>query len=366
MNQSLAADLTPHIDNQSSNHPSNSNVNKHKQRKSHKHKLKQQPKISIIDDNDILNIQYSDNTGDTDNIPYIQRGSGWNESTIGTNNNVHNDNKAQLTVDTAKATTRRYLDSDDDLSPARRRNDSDTDHDDIKDQSNNEAGKYLDSDDDIEVPRRQHTGLQNSNEFAIHTRNIQQQQLQSLQSMPDSVSGRNSIPIKRNRTTGNIMTSDDINQQQSKHNKPMEWSSGLVQQQLSQQNKQYYINNSKDYVRTADDIELNQSQRTVIRTDDPMKYMINKKPAHANTINKHKPSRSRSKSPELPIKHSSTYPATRPYYTGDIWPNRYNIRPGYRWDGVDRSNGFEQRYFQSIQQKKQHDITGLTYGQEDM
>ena len=33
-------------------------------------------------------------------------------------------------------------------------------------------------------------------------------------------------------------------------------------------------------------------------------------------------------------------------------PNRYNIKPGFRWDGVIRGNGFENRYLQEINLKK--------------
>lgn len=41
----------------------------------------------------------------------------------------------------------------------------------------------------------------------------------------------------------------------------------------------------------------------------------------------------------------------KPMYKGGFQPNRYGIRPGHRWDGVDRGTGFEKEWFAARNRK---------------
>ena len=46
--------------------------------------------------------------------------------------------------------------------------------------------------------------------------------------------------------------------------------------------------------------------------------------------------------------------------------NRYNIRPGRHWDGVDRSNGFEANMFKTRNELAARGETAYMWAQQDM
>lgn len=83
--------------------------------------------------------------------------------------------------------------------------------------------------------------------------------------------------------------------------------------------------------RFADDEGLNQELRQVDRWDDPAAAFLSSKDAKGGG------------------KKSLT---GKPLYRGAFMPNRYGIRPGYRWDGVDRGNGFEKEWFAARNRRK--------------
>lgn len=135
----------------------------------------------------------------------------------------------------------------------------------------------------------------------------------------------------------------------------MEWGKGLVQQQ-AQQNRvdDEAYEAAKPLARYADDADLEAMQKAAPRWGDPMAHLV------ASQTKKRKLSKAEKKAQKKALKKAAKKGKkleSRPVYKGAYAANRYGIPPGYRWDGVDRSNGFEKKYFQKLNERKHRQAT---------
>lgn len=96
--------------------------------------------------------------------------------------------------------------------------------------------------------------------------------------------------------------------------------------------------------RTIDDEKLNDELKSQIRWNDPAMQFLSTKKATGESKSKNA---------------GAAAGPRKPTYNGSAPPNRYGIRPGYRWDGVDRGNGWEAERFKQanrLQRNKQLDF----------
>uniref|UniRef100_K7G569 BUD13 homolog n=1 Tax=Pelodiscus sinensis TaxID=13735 RepID=K7G569_PELSI len=123
------------------------------------------------------------------------------------------------------------------------------------------------------------------------------------------------------------------------------WGKGLAQSRQQQQNVEDAVKEmQKPLARYIDDKDLDQMLREQEREGDPMANFLRKKKAKESQEKKEKP---RYNGPAPPL-------------------NRFNLWPGYRWDGVDRSNGFEQKRFARLASKKAVQELAYKWSVEDM
>lgn len=117
-------------------------------------------------------------------------------------------------------------------------------------------------------------------------------------------------------------------EKREKEEKAKEDLMGDVQRQERETRKQQLQEvRAMPLARTAEDESLNEELKARQRWDDPAAQFL------TNT------------------KGSGTSATGKPLYRGAFQPNRYGIRPGHRWDGVDRGNGFEKEWFASRNKK---------------
>ncbi|EED95493.1 hypothetical protein THAPSDRAFT_261566, partial [Thalassiosira pseudonana CCMP1335] len=101
--------------------------------------------------------------------------------------------------------------------------------------------------------------------------------------------------------------------------------------------------------RGVEDTKMEERKKQIIREGDPMAMYA------------WKLSSQRSSNPvtsNIPIK--PTYKGPQPK------PNRYGIRPGYRWDGIDRGNGFEDKVLETLHSKRRKKEDAYKWSAADM
>lgn len=258
-----------------------------------------------------------------------------------------------------------------------RRHDSDSDNSPLHHQVVNKnegyvnnSGRQHDSDSDLSPPRSpsglsstkgKHqklsktlsglkAGLQNSKSLQEEVQDLRKREKTELNQLDDEISGKNADTIIRDRKTG---LKRDLNREQEDKNEKSEklkeyqqkydkWGKGTEQgQDKLEKFKDDLYEMSKPLARYNDDEDLDERLRLIIHDDDPMSEYIKKK--------------RKKDTPSYPVYSGPPAP-----------PNRFGIQPGYRWDGVDRSNGFEAKYFQKINTTKAVQDEAYLWSVQDM
>lgn len=175
------------------------------------------------------------------------------------------------------------------------------------------------------------SGLQHPNQLKSLIDQNKEKEITNISKLPYDVTGQFAETIFRDRE-GKIITREQFLEMKRKERekkevkiqKEFEWGKGIVQKQEKISEEEAIMNEmSKPFSRyEGKDEEIEDELKKFIREGDPMSNFLKKKDKKGKKKSK------------------------------DFSMNRYGIPPGKKWDGVDRSNGFEKKLLQMKNQKE--------------
>ncbi|XP_068668057.1 uncharacterized protein [Aristolochia californica] len=239
-------------------------------------------------------------------------------------------------------------------------------------------GAHVFSSEDLSPPRKsrkdfssakegRRSGLLSAKDIKEEINKRKKEELLRFSEMDPSVSGRGAEPVYRDKQGKRIAKDEYLKLQQGEEKpkeKKLEWGEGLAQKREAEAKKlELEEEKERPFARTRDDPELDNMLKERIRWGDPMAHLIKKK------------------NPELimedlgddeKMKESGfVIPQSIPSHSWikrgiDPPANRYGIRPGRHWDGVDRSTGYEKEMFKRQNEKRATERESYLWSVSDM
>ncbi|CAN1181218.1 BUD13 homolog [Linum perenne] len=232
--------------------------------------------------------------------------------------------------------------------------------------------------DDLSPPRKKRaevgakeqpiTGLVSGRDMSKEILRKKKDDMLRFEEMAPDVSGKGAEPVYRGKKGERISKEEYLKSKERKEEKPkekkIEWGKGLAQKrEVEAKLLELEVEKEKPFARTRDDPELDKMLKDRLRWGDPMAHLVKKRgydQVLSDMGDDEKMKESGFIIPQEMPSHSwikRGLPAA---------PNRYGIKPGRHWDGVDRSNGYEKQFFKRVNEKQATEREGYLWSVSDM
>lgn len=187
--------------------------------------------------------------------------------------------------------------------------------------------------------------MQSSAEFAMNEAALKRKR--EMDNLDKDTAGGNAQTVYRDKSGKKVDALNEYMKQQTAgeamktqlEEVQYEWGKGSVQKQdIVDAQQELLAISAEPFARTADNPRLEAHRKAIIRDGDPMAAFLAAK-------NQSTKSESTQSEAGVAVKKRLVYSGPTPT------PNRFGIRPGYRWDAVNRGNGFEHKMLTRMNDK---------------
>ncbi|BDA46790.1 probable BUD13 homolog [Coccomyxa sp. Obi] len=216
-------------------------------------------------------------------------------------------------------------------------------------------------------------GMISGRELMVEMERKRQAEKERFAKMGAEVTGRHAETVYRDKQSGKRVEGGaaELEALEESRKKPKAetpaWGGGIAQMREREvRTEEMRREAAKPFARTADDVDIDQAYRERVRFGDPMAHLAAKRQRDAPpppVVPEHMR--------KLMRKSGFVVPQEVPPHS---WlkrrlgapVNRYGIKPGRHWDGVDRSNGFEANMFKTKNELASRSNEAHMWAQADM